>query len=65
MASPRTAPIRVDPATHSAVQMAALNYSAKVGRRLTLAQIVAAALAVAERHDAELAAELAPGGGPS
>jgi hypothetical protein len=59
----RTAPIRVDSATHTAISMAALSYSARVGRRLTLAQIVSAALRVAERHDVDMIAALAPGGG--
>lgn len=53
-----TAPIRVAPGTHRAVQLAALTFGAKVGQRVTMSQVVAAALTVAERHPDELAAAL-------
>lgn len=42
----------------NAVQRAALDYSAKVGRRLAMSSIVVAALEVANRHPDELTAAL-------
>lgn len=59
--SPRRTPyvsVNLTVPARNAIQRAGLDYSAKVGRRLPMSEIVLAALTVASRHDDELTAAL-------
>ncbi|WP_143771233.1 hypothetical protein [Pseudonocardia dioxanivorans] len=49
-----TKPVRMFPATHSAFQHMTLSVSVGVGRRVTIAEVVAAAAHVASQHMTEV-----------
>jgi len=46
--------------TRDEINLVALDLSAKAGRRISMAAVVAASLAVAKRHEPELIAALSP-----
>lgn len=61
-AQPRKTPfvtVQLTVPTRDAARLAALNLSAEVARRLSMSDAIAASLAVADRHRAEVVAELA------
>jgi hypothetical protein len=62
---PKYVSMAVEPAARDALTRLSLAAGAAVGRRVTLSAALLAAVAVAERHVPELAAELAPAADPS